>query len=298
MTFEVSASDESGEQAAVRCTPASGSLFHLGATTVTCNANAAGSTEAHGSFDVVVRDTTRPELTLQPVDPVEAIGRDGAPVTFRATARDLVGGELSPACSPASGARFPIGTRTVECTVTDAAGNTARGSFAVTVFDAPPQIDPHAPITVDYTSTKGTRVAYTVTATDRVDGALKPTCTPASGSLFPLGTTTVKCTVTDSGGKQASAEFPVTVHDGVPPVLTLPEDLFVIAAYGAKTWPVTFSTSAWDAVDGDVAIICKPPSGSSFTVWSTTTVNCSARDKAGNLSKGSFKVTVQDDRPR
>ncbi len=246
-----------------------------------------------------MRDTTRPELTLQPVDPVEAIGRDGAPVTFRATARDLVGGELSPACSPASGARFPIGTTTVECTVDRRRGQhrarQLRGDrLRRAAADRPARSD-HRRL---HEHEGDSKVAYTVTATDRVDGALKPTCTPASGSLFPLGTTTVKCTVTDSGGKQASAEFPVTVHDGVPPVLTLPDDLFVIAAYGAKTWPVTFSTSAWDAVDGDVAIICKPPSGSSFTVWSTTTVNCSARDKAGNLSKGSFKVTVQDDRPR
>ncbi|MCJ7711401.1 MAG: HYR domain-containing protein [Chloroflexi bacterium] len=36
-------------------------------------------------------------------------------------------------CTPASGAAFPVGTTTVTCTATDAAGNQARGGFDVTV---------------------------------------------------------------------------------------------------------------------------------------------------------------------
>ncbi len=36
-------------------------------------------------------------------------------------------------CAPASGAAFPVGTTTVTCTATDAAGNEAYGSFDVTV---------------------------------------------------------------------------------------------------------------------------------------------------------------------
>lgn len=38
-------------------------------------------------------------------------------------------------------------------------------------------------------------------------------CVPASGSAFPLGTTTVNCTATDSGGATASCGFNVTVWD-------------------------------------------------------------------------------------
>src|SRR4029077_3355617 len=37
------------------------------------------------------------------------------------------------------------------------------------------------------------------------------TCTPASGSTFPLGTTTVSCTTSDSAGRTASASFTVTL---------------------------------------------------------------------------------------
>jgi hypothetical protein len=36
-------------------------------------------------------------------------------------------------------------------------------------------------------------------------------CTPASGTLFPIGATTVACTAADAAGNAASASFAVTV---------------------------------------------------------------------------------------
>src|SRR6185503_14748462 len=38
-------------------------------------------------------------------------------------------------------------------------------------------------------------------------------CTPASGSLFPIGTTTVTCTVTDAEGLSDTCSFTVTVTE-------------------------------------------------------------------------------------
>lgn len=48
-------------------------------------------------------------------------------------------------------------------------------------------------------------------ATDTCDAAPLVVCTPASGSLFPIGTTTVVCTATDACGNQSVSEFDVTV---------------------------------------------------------------------------------------
>jgi hypothetical protein len=39
-------------------------------------------------------------------------------------------------------------------------------------------------------------------------------CTPANGSVFPIGTSTVSCTATDIWGNTASCSFPVTVFSG------------------------------------------------------------------------------------
>ncbi|WIY77210.1 HYR domain-containing protein [Streptomyces anulatus] len=69
----------------------------------------------------------------------------------------------------------------------------------------------------------GARIAYTATATDPQDGALPVTCTPPSGSLFPVGTTTVTCSATDSAGNTGAdtARFEV-LEPFVSPVARSP----------------------------------------------------------------------------
>ncbi|MGA8257925.1 MAG: hypothetical protein WB767_15255 [Nocardioides sp.] len=60
-------------------------------------------------------------------------------------------------------------------------------------------------------------VSYTATATDPVDGPVTPTCTPASGSPFPIGDTAVTCTVTNSRSMSATpATFVVRVYADEP----------------------------------------------------------------------------------
>lgn len=55
------------------------------------------------------------------------------------------------------------------------------------------------------------RVRYAVSARDGVDGAVRATCRPASGSLFRIGRTRVTCTATDSSANTAAASFTITV---------------------------------------------------------------------------------------
>jgi hypothetical protein len=60
----------------------------------------------------------------------------------------------------------------------------------------------------------------TPTATDLVDGTDAVTCLPASGSTFPLGTTTVNCNSVDVAGNHAiQTTFNVTVQDTTAPAL-------------------------------------------------------------------------------
>jgi hypothetical protein len=86
-----------------------------------------------GSFVVNVVDTTKPVLTLPSDIRVPATSANGAIVNYAASGGDLVDGSIAPQCTPASGSQFPIGTTQVQCTATDAHGNTATGSFSVTV---------------------------------------------------------------------------------------------------------------------------------------------------------------------
>jgi hypothetical protein len=80
-------------------------------------------------------DTTPPTLFLPSPITVEAPdGTSSAAVSYYASAGDDVDPNPTFGCSPPSGASFPVGTSTVDCSATDASGNTATGSFAVTVL--------------------------------------------------------------------------------------------------------------------------------------------------------------------
>ncbi len=83
-----------------------------------------------------------------------------------------------------------------------------------TISSGPPVIVRPADLTADATSPAGATVSYTVKVTDP-NHILPPAaaCVPASGHLFPIGTTTVTCNATDSLGNKASpVSFTITVQ--------------------------------------------------------------------------------------
>jgi hypothetical protein len=75
----------------------------------------------------------------------------------------------------------------------------------------PPTLNLPTAITKTATGASGATVTYTATATDDEDGNVPASCSPASGSLFPVGTTQVQCLAIDAAGNQASGSFQVKV---------------------------------------------------------------------------------------
>jgi flagellar hook assembly protein FlgD len=210
------------------CDHGSGSLFPIGTTTVTCGvSNSFGSTS--GTFLVVVNSTTGgpPILTIPEIVVAEATSASGAAVSFD------TGGAT---CDHASGSQFPMGNSTVSCTMTNSFG-TSNGTFTVVVTDTVrPTLNLPANIT-----TGNQVVNYTATATDNIDGSVPVTCSPASGSTFPSGTTTVQCAATDSHANTAIGSFNVTV---VPPSLTdFPASQSVYQVNTAAGGTVTYTSN-------------------------------------------------------
>jgi hypothetical protein len=90
-------------------------------------------------------ETTPPTITcpanVTAVAPVACLASPSAIVSFPApVASDNCPG-VTTQCVPSSGSSVPVGTTTVTCTATDAAGNTASCSFTVTAFDVRLQDD-------------------------------------------------------------------------------------------------------------------------------------------------------------
>lgn len=133
VSFTTSAVGRENQPLPVTCSPASGATFPLGQTTVTCTAQDRPDEVTTKSFRVTVADRTPPHLVVPATLSVRTTSPKGAAVSFRASATDLVDGQLAPVCAPQSASLFPVGLTTVECAATDRRQNVARASFTVKV---------------------------------------------------------------------------------------------------------------------------------------------------------------------
>ena len=297
VTFTATATDNVDPSITPACKPASGSLFPVGTTQVTCTAIDKHANYGYGFFNVNVEPAGRPIIIVPPDITAEATGPDGAPVDYDVTVNPP---DATLTCTPASGSTFALGTTTVTCTATKTTGETSTASFTVTVVDTTPPaftVSPDPPIIAEATGPTGAQVTYTVTATDLVDGPVTPvTCTPVSGSAFLLDKDTlVQCTATDSRGNVGTAQFTVRVVDTTPPTLNLPAN-FTVSADANCLATVTYTATATDIVDLTDAVTCTPASGF-VSGLGTTTVHCSSTDAHGNTATGSFTATVADTTP-
>lgn len=109
------------------------------------------------------------------------------------------------------------------------------------------------------------------------------TCSPPSGSFFPVGTTPVTCS-----GTGDACGFDLTVYDTQAPVATCPADIEVIGESGTViSWPDPTFT---DNCPGGF-FSCAPPSGGGFSPG-VTSVTCEIYDGAQNRHICSFNVNL------
>ncbi|HET9084578.1 MAG TPA: HYR domain-containing protein [Candidatus Limnocylindrales bacterium] len=186
------------------------------------DANAFGRSVPSVNLSVRVSANTPPTITVPAPFTAEADNPAGWTSSWSVSAADAEDDpDPTPTCSPAAGTVLPLGVTTVNCSVTDSVGSTATDHFDVTVVDttAPALRGVPSDINVTTSDTAGRTVSFTdPTATDAVDASPYVGCAPASGSLFPVGTTSVKCTATDASGNPSTGDFRVTVRYVAPSV--------------------------------------------------------------------------------
>ncbi|MFT3885996.1 MAG: HYR domain-containing protein [Flavobacteriales bacterium] len=285
--------------------PASGSLFPTGTTTITHRVTDATGLWSECSFTVTVNDNEPPTITCPADITVNAQpGLCGAVVNYTPPigTDNCTGAVTVRTSGPESGGVFQLGTTTVTHRVTDAAGNSTACSFTVTVTDAqPPSINCPADVTVNaQPGLCGAVVSYTPPiGTDNCTGAVTVrTAGPASGSLFPVGTTTITHRVTDAAGLWSECSFTVTVNDNEPPTIICPSDITVQAEPGQCSAHVSYTEPVGtDNCSGaTTARLAGPASGSLFPVG-TTSITYEATDVTGNQATCSFTVSVIDAQP-
>jgi uncharacterized repeat protein (TIGR01451 family) len=199
-----------------------GNIFPVGVTVITYTAKADTSVTATQTVTVV--DNTPPVVTAPAAVTlytgtgatscgVTVSNLDGTFGTGSATDNCPGVGSVGRSGVPA-GNFFPVGPTTLTYSATDAHGNTASANQLVTVIDnTPPQISCQADIIADFdAAVNGAVVTYTApVGTDNCASNTAQIAGLASGSTFPVGTTTNTFRVTDASGNTAECSFQVTV---------------------------------------------------------------------------------------
>ena len=194
-------------------------VFPAGITTVTATAtNSCGSDTK--TFTVQVTDTERPTISAPAAISIGTSPGQCAAANVmlgQATFSDNCAGAVVSNNAPAT---YPKGTTAVTWTVTDAAGNKTSATQTVTVSDVEaPALTVPATIVVSASAvTAKAVVTFSPVATDNCSRATVVS-TPASGSLFPLGVSTVSVMATDTDGNTTSQTFKVEVRDVTPPTV-------------------------------------------------------------------------------
>ncbi len=190
--------------------------YPKGSTTITWTATNSAGLSSSASQKVTVKDEEKPVIAA----PANASsgntpGLASAVVSVgTATANDNcheVTVEGARNDGAALDAPYNVGVTSITWTGKDAAGNTAAATQSVTVLDVEaPTITVPANIRINATSASGVVVSYKTWFDDNV-GVKAASCMPASGSMFPIGSTSVTCTASDAAGNIASKSFTVAV---------------------------------------------------------------------------------------
>ncbi len=273
-----------------------GGVFALGTTQVTATATDDAGNQGSCQFNVVVEDTTAPVLNCPNAVTAQATSASGASVNYgSASASDAVDPTLTVIYSHATGSTFGLGVTTVTASATDDSGNQGSCQFDVTVEDTiAPSITCASGVLIEATSSAGAVANYgSALAVDTVDPTPSITYSQASGTVFPLGTTTVTATATDDSGNANQCTLDITVIDTTSPSITCAANQ-TEEATGPSGAPVSYPpASASDLVTASPIIQYSAASGSTFALGATT-VTATAEDGVGNTQSCQFDVTVVD----
>jgi hypothetical protein len=235
LTDVVAATNYCAEPVMVQTTPPLGTWLPLGTHPVQYQVFA-GTNQVTGQTLVTVADTTPPEISGATNRFVEASGPAGTVVLhYGLVITDNADPAPQVTLTPPPGSLLPPGENVVECLAVDASGNTNSVEFTITVQDSfAPQIFCPPNLTLLRNTPAGADLAYSVGFSDAGDTNLVVEYSHPDGSMLPLGTTTVTCSVMDESGNLSTCSFSVQVIAPEPARVT---DLHAAAGNVHFTFP-------------------------------------------------------------
>ncbi|XP_071816734.1 uncharacterized protein [Apostichopus japonicus] len=307
---QVTCTDDNAVQS-VLCTPASGSFFSIGTTSISCTCTDNAGNIDTCVFDGIVSvsgDNTPPVVQNCPTGGVSATAEPNLAGGFATWGPIIVtddsGQTPSVASQFSSGDFFAIGMTSVLITYSDAAGNSVSCAFEVTITDVtPPTINNCPSPIVDVIPVGATTLQVTwtpPTATDNSQQTVSVTLDGGNvGDQFSAGQTVVRYTFNDASMNEAICDVVILLTLGInnPPVITCPQSFSVTSSTGN-----TGGLASWDPPtcvdqeDGNIILTnaaCNPASQAFFQGTGINEVTCSCTDSQLITTQCTFFVTVE-----
>ncbi len=301
--------------------------FPIGVTFVTWTATDANSNSSNAVQKVVIFDNNPPIVTAPAdieveADPGQCYWTVDNNVLGTATGVDNCN---IPNVANNAGLTLAVGTHRVIWTATDANGNQSTDVQLVTVVGDPPTITCQANILASTDpGMAGAVVTYTppVANSTCADVEVIRTGGLASGSFFPLGTTTVTYMAIDGSNQTDFCSFDVTVEDNEAPQIWVKVAPRYVWPADNKMYDFKATVELWDNVPGTTAvltsIVCNQDTtgdlnGVTLGVFDDMfqlraqlsvnspriyTITYQATDAASNSTFGSAIVTIPIDKPK
>jgi len=278
--------------------------------TITIDVSAADASDnaAAASFTITVKDLSAPVIVSASGVELEATGPDGYTGTVEQVLAAIVVQDVvdaAPVVELGEGVTgsFPFGSSDVAVTATDASGNVAAATVAVTVVDTTkPEfsganmlvltVDEEVPV-----SSADERVAAWIAgvkATDLVSGDVDVSYSELPAQ-FPVGESTVTFTATDGNGNTQTVDVTVLVAVGpsvkvADPITVVSIDGEAVPASNPLIAAFIEAASATDFSGGALEVSNDAPE--SFAVGEETVVTFTAVDADERQGQNSSTVTV------
>lgn len=316
--------EASGDCGAVTASPASGSFFPIGTTTVTLLSTAGESC----TFNVTVTDEPPPTISC----PANFSKDAGDECRVEVTAAELGTPTATGIGVEVEGHRsdgleldqpYPVGMTTVTWTATDSLNRTASCNQVVTITgtDTTPPTVTAPPDVTDTTGAAGAACGKIVGETELGTPTAEDNCSTVNvtrtgvplGNFFHVGTTTITYTAKDGAGNTATATQKVTITENTPPIIKAPADASYVCLSDVPAANPSQATRGDVFDENGVLLPPAPPSDNCgipvVTVSETTSGAGSAAspriilrtftatDVSGNSASDTQTITVIDDIP-
>ncbi|MCJ0941673.1 putative Ig domain-containing protein [Mammaliicoccus sciuri] len=301
----------------------SGTPTKAGNYNVTVITSDEAGNETETTFTITVEDTTAP--TIDPVDnqttevntpitDIKLTGKDNSGDPVRHDVTGLPDGvTYNEATQTISGTPTTPGNYEITIVTRDDAGNSAETIFTITVEDTlPPTVDPvedqttevNTPIediTLNGKDNSGQPVTHEVSGLPE-GVTYDPETNTISGTPTTVGNYDITVVSTDESGNTTETTFTITVEDTIPPTVDPVEDQTT-----EVNTPITDITLSGEDNSGQPVshIVSGLPEGVVYdevskTISGTPTktgdynITVVTRDEAGNETKSTFTITVED----